>query len=97
MMNIIQRCAKCGQIICRCATAISIALGIYLGDADFLSASATEAAVTAPGSGVTGGNVTAVVNQVTDEVYSASHVGPTAPKRPFATGAPRGLTGLPGP
>jgi hypothetical protein len=54
-----------------------------------------------PVSGFTGagGNVTAVTNQITDESYPATPVGPLAPKTPLASGAPRGFvpTGLPGP
>ena len=100
-MNIIERCSKCGQIICGCALVISFALGIYLGDADSPSASAAEAVVTGPVSGFTGagGHLTVVANQITDEIYSAPPVGPSAPKQPLATGAPRGFvpTGPPGP
>src|SRR5262249_49452167 len=101
MMNINQRCAKCGQIICGCAVTISFVVGIYLGDGDLPSASATEVIITAPVSGFTGAgrDLNAVANQITDESYSASPVGPSAPKRSLATGALRGFipTGLPGP
>jgi len=101
MMNIIARCSKCGRIICLGAFLISFGIGIYWEEADLPSASAAEVVATAPVSGFTGsgGHPMIVANQITDESYSAAPMGPSGPKKPLSTGAPRGFvpTGPAGP